>query len=245
MRGAKVDWQLEVYGNAVHGFANPRAGHLNPAVQYHEPRIAGLGPRCGGCSPRRSTSRRWRARDASQVRAEAPSRALILVPYPAPHPGATSRAVAPREPRVYCRAMSRLALLPVLVVLVAACSSKSTESRKRAGEAEHAAAGSAPTGAVDGSAAGASDKPAVALPGVDVAKLDRACAAATDCVLVKPVMCDPCGCTNAAIASKAMVVFDEQANQLACPAPDLDVKCKPCPTWVAACEAGACVAKPQ
>lgn len=38
MRAAKIDWELEVYGNAVHGFANPNAGHLgNPAVQYHEP----------------------------------------------------------------------------------------------------------------------------------------------------------------------------------------------------------------
>jgi dienelactone hydrolase len=38
MRATKVDWRLEVYGNAVHGFANPLAGRLNiPAVQYHEP----------------------------------------------------------------------------------------------------------------------------------------------------------------------------------------------------------------
>lgn len=38
MRASGVDWQLQVYGNAVHGFANPNAGKLgNPAVQYHEP----------------------------------------------------------------------------------------------------------------------------------------------------------------------------------------------------------------
>jgi len=38
MRAAKVDWRLEIYGNAVHGFANPLAGAMNnPAVQYHEP----------------------------------------------------------------------------------------------------------------------------------------------------------------------------------------------------------------
>lgn len=37
MRAAKVDWRLELYGNAVHGFANPLAGALNnPAVQYDE-----------------------------------------------------------------------------------------------------------------------------------------------------------------------------------------------------------------
>lgn len=37
MRAAKVDWRLYLYGNAVHGFANPRAGAIgNPALQYHE-----------------------------------------------------------------------------------------------------------------------------------------------------------------------------------------------------------------
>ena len=37
MRGAGCDWQLHVYGGAVHGFANPLAGKMNnPAVQYHE-----------------------------------------------------------------------------------------------------------------------------------------------------------------------------------------------------------------
>ncbi|HEU4615559.1 MAG TPA: dienelactone hydrolase family protein [Kofleriaceae bacterium] len=38
MRAAKVDWRMNIYGNAVHGFANPDAGHWgNPAVQYHRP----------------------------------------------------------------------------------------------------------------------------------------------------------------------------------------------------------------
>jgi len=38
MRAAKVDWRLELYGGAVHGFANPLAGRLgNPAVEYHAP----------------------------------------------------------------------------------------------------------------------------------------------------------------------------------------------------------------
>jgi dienelactone hydrolase len=38
MREAKVaDWQLEVYGNAVHGFANPAVDRLgNPALRYHQ-----------------------------------------------------------------------------------------------------------------------------------------------------------------------------------------------------------------
>jgi dienelactone hydrolase len=38
MRNAKVDWRHEIYGNAVHGFANPDADKLgSPAVSYHEP----------------------------------------------------------------------------------------------------------------------------------------------------------------------------------------------------------------
>lgn len=38
MRSAGLDWRLEVYGNAKHGFANPNADKLgNPAVGYHEP----------------------------------------------------------------------------------------------------------------------------------------------------------------------------------------------------------------
>ncbi|CAN5854376.1 dienelactone hydrolase family protein [soil metagenome] len=38
MRAARIDWRLNLYGNAVHGFANPDAGKLgNPAVAYHAP----------------------------------------------------------------------------------------------------------------------------------------------------------------------------------------------------------------
>jgi dienelactone hydrolase len=38
MRAAKVDWRLNLYGNAVHGFANPDADrHRNPALAYHKP----------------------------------------------------------------------------------------------------------------------------------------------------------------------------------------------------------------
>jgi dienelactone hydrolase len=37
MRAAKVDWRLYLYGNAVHGFANPEAGRFgNPALDYHK-----------------------------------------------------------------------------------------------------------------------------------------------------------------------------------------------------------------
>jgi dienelactone hydrolase len=35
MRAAKVDWRMNVYGNTVHGFANPDADRWNvPALQY-------------------------------------------------------------------------------------------------------------------------------------------------------------------------------------------------------------------
>jgi dienelactone hydrolase len=39
MRASKVDWRLYLFGNAVHGFANPDAGrHGNPALlAYHRP----------------------------------------------------------------------------------------------------------------------------------------------------------------------------------------------------------------
>ncbi len=37
MRAANVDWRMNLYGGAVHGFANPHAGALgNPAVAYNE-----------------------------------------------------------------------------------------------------------------------------------------------------------------------------------------------------------------
>lgn len=81
-------------------------------------------------------------------------------------------------------------------------------------------------------------------PVIDLSKLDRACAAATDCVVVKPAMCDPCACANEAIASTAGGAFEDAAGKLQCPAPDLDVKCEPCPARVAACENKLCVAKP-
>jgi 2-oxoglutarate dehydrogenase E2 component (dihydrolipoamide succinyltransferase) len=78
-----------------------------------------------------------------------------------------------------------------------------------------------------------------------VATLARDCTAATDCIVVKTATCDPCGCPDQAIASKAMAVFDEAQAKLACPPPDLTKKCAPCAAKVAACEAGTCVAKPR
>lgn len=85
-------------------------------------------------------------------------------------------------------------------------------------------------------------EPVSALPSVEVAKFDRACTAATDCVLVKAAMCEPCGCAVDAIASTEMAKFDEVASKLDCGQPDLDkMKCEPCAKRVATCEAGACV----
>ncbi len=38
MRAAGVDWQLYIYGGAVHSFTNPRASGANlPGIAYHEP----------------------------------------------------------------------------------------------------------------------------------------------------------------------------------------------------------------
>jgi dienelactone hydrolase len=38
MRAAKVDWRLYLFGNAVHGFANPDVDRLkHPALAYHRP----------------------------------------------------------------------------------------------------------------------------------------------------------------------------------------------------------------
>jgi dienelactone hydrolase len=38
MTGGGVDWQLVVYGGAVHSFTNPRASNVNlPGIEYHEP----------------------------------------------------------------------------------------------------------------------------------------------------------------------------------------------------------------
>ena len=38
MRAAKLDWRMYIYGNAVHGFANPMAGAMNnpTVVAYHQ-----------------------------------------------------------------------------------------------------------------------------------------------------------------------------------------------------------------
>lgn len=81
-------------------------------------------------------------------------------------------------------------------------------------------------------------------PVMDPAGFERACAAATDCVVVKPATCDPCGCATEAIASAAMAAFDAAADKLACPPNDLKSTCSPCAVRVARCEQGRCVAAP-
>ncbi len=81
-------------------------------------------------------------------------------------------------------------------------------------------------------------------PAMDPAGFDRACAAATDCVVVKPATCDPCGCATEAIASAAMAAFDAAADKLACPPNDLKSTCTPCAVRFARCEQGRCVVAP-
>jgi hypothetical protein len=82
-------------------------------------------------------------------------------------------------------------------------------------------------------------------PVVDPGTFDRACTAATDCVVVKRAGCDPCACANDAIASKDMAHFDEVVAKLACEPPDLSVRCSPCQLYAATCVNNACVATPR
>jgi dienelactone hydrolase len=37
MRAAGVDWQMHLYGGAVHSFTNPAADGSMPAIKYDEP----------------------------------------------------------------------------------------------------------------------------------------------------------------------------------------------------------------
>lgn len=80
-------------------------------------------------------------------------------------------------------------------------------------------------------------------PAVDVTAFAKDCKEATDCVLVKRAWCDPCACAVDAIASKEMARFDEAADKLACPPPDLDrqMACGGCDSRKATCTAGQCV----
>ncbi len=79
-------------------------------------------------------------------------------------------------------------------------------------------------------------------PVVNPTDFDRSCTAATDCVVVKRAGCDPCACATEAIASKDMAKFDEAQGKLACPEPDLSVRCSPCQLYSATCEQGRCTA---
>jgi len=119
--------------------------------------------------------------------------------------------------------MLRVALL----VLIAACGS-SSETEKPKPAKMPAPTVVAPVG-----------------PVVNPTDFDRSCTAATDCVVVKRAGCDPCACATEAIASKAMAQFDEALAKLACPEPDLGVRCSPCQLFSATCEGGACKAYPK
>ncbi len=120
--------------------------------------------------------------------------------------------------------MFRVALL----VLVVACGSSSDSKEKPTVAKKPAPVAVTPVG-----------------PTVNPAGFDRACTAATDCVVVKRAGCDPCACATEAIASKEMAKFDEALGKLTCPEPDLSVRCSPCQLYAAACEKGGCVATPK
>ncbi len=117
--------------------------------------------------------------------------------------------------------MFRVAVL----VLIAACGSSDTAEKPKPAAKKPAPAPVTPVG-----------------PVVSPKDFDRSCAAATDCVVVKPAGCDPCACATEAIASKDMAKFDEAQGKLACPEPDLGVRCSPCQLYSATCEQGRCVA---
>lgn len=120
--------------------------------------------------------------------------------------------------------MSRVALL----VLIAACGSSSEPGDKPRPTTKPGPVAVTPVG-----------------PMVNPGDFDRACAAATDCVVVKRAGCDPCGCATEAISSKAMAKFDEALGKLTCPEPDLSIRCSPCQLFAATCSNGGCVATPK
>jgi hypothetical protein len=80
---------------------------------------------------------------------------------------------------------------------------------------------------------------------MDATKFAKDCKEATDCVVARVMSCDPCGCPSDAIASKEMAKFDEAADKLDCPPPDLDLlgKCTACVAKIATCENNVCVTK--
>lgn len=117
--------------------------------------------------------------------------------------------------------MLRVAVL----VLIAACGSSDTGEKPKPAAKKPAAE---PVAAVG--------------PVMNPKDFDRSCTAATDCVVVRSAGCDPCACPTDAIASKEMARFDELQGKLACPEPDLGVRCSPCQLYSSACEQGRCVA---
>lgn len=122
--------------------------------------------------------------------------------------------------------------LLLVIALVACKSDKPAPSQ----EAPAGSAGSATGSATAGSAATGS----AAIEG-----FARECTAATDCIVVRTDTCNPCGCPDQAISSKAMAAFDEAQANKTCPPAEYGVKCNACEPKIAACEGGVCVAKPR
>lgn len=123
------------------------------------------------------------------------------------------------------------AVLLVSIIALAACKSKEKDK-----PADPPAPAPSPV---------TQEPPPPPAPRLDATKFDKSCKVATDCVVVKSATCDACACSTEAIASAAMVKFDEANSTLKCPPPDLDkmMRCAPCPAQIAACEGDACVAK--
>jgi hypothetical protein len=90
-------------------------------------------------------------------------------------------------------------------------------------------------------------KPPPSPHAVEMTGFDVSCERASDCTVVNPNKCGPCGCANTPLANKEEAKFEAAYEALACPPreplPD-GAGCGGCMTYKSACDAGKCVAKP-
>lgn len=81
---------------------------------------------------------------------------------------------------------------------------------------------------------------------VDVTGFERACQTKDDCQIVKAAPCDKCGCPATPIAKSESARFGAAAQKIDCSkAPKDTRRCGECRGFVAECEAGRCIAKPE
>lgn len=81
---------------------------------------------------------------------------------------------------------------------------------------------------------------------VDAAGFDRTCKTKDDCQIVKVAPCDKCACPATPIARAEAARFAAAAQTIDCTkAPKDTRRCGECRGFVADCEAGRCIAKPE